>query len=85
MECPTLAFATTLQVIAKVIAARVANPKAKAKISARTPPGNEEFAASKGGPKVVFMVPYFTNSIAVQRGQALRAAASNAVQTVDAF
>jgi hypothetical protein len=81
LECPTQAFTATLQVTAKVAAAKASGKKA----SGKTPQGNEEFKAGKGGPKVLFMVPYLTNIIAVQRGQALRASASDSIQLAEEF
>jgi hypothetical protein len=43
---------------------------------------NDDFKiAAKGPPKVVFLVPYLTNSIAVQRGHAVASSAGNAILT----
>ena len=82
LECPTQLFTTTLQVIAKVDAAvQTGKVKEKEKQN-KAPQGNDDFkTATKGVPKVVFLVPYLTNSIAVQRGQAVASSAGNAFLT----
>ena len=76
LECPTHAFTTTLQVYGKVSGKTA---------SGKTPQGNDEFKAGKGAPKVVFMVPYLTNTTAVQRGQAVRSSANDVIQSAIAL
>ena len=81
LVCMTHSFATSLQVTAK---AEAAPPSAK-KSSSKTPKKDEEFKTGKGGPKVVFAVPYMTNCIAVQRGQEVRSIVGNGIQSADTY
>ena len=63
LACPTHAFTTTLQIAGKVSHKRG---------SGKTSDGNDEFKAGKGAPKVVFNVPYLTNTAAIKRGRSVR-------------
>ena len=75
LDCKRQTFAASLQVTAKV-----QSRQGSAKVLLE---GSDQFKAGKGCPKVHFMLPYFTNIIAVQRGQTLRASASNPIQSAD--
>ena len=73
-------FSTTLQV---VTAKPPAAPGSQKKAADKTPQVNDEFKLAKAGPKIVFKLPYLTNNIAVQRGQAVRLSASIGIQSAD--
>ena len=73
-------FATSIQVTAKGEDASSSHKKS----SSKTQKKDEEFKfVAKGGPKVVFAVPYFTNSEAVPRGKEVRLVAANGIQSAD--
>ena len=84
LECPTHLFTTTLQVIPKADAAVQKGKVMEKEKQNKAPQGNDDFKiAAKGVPKVVFLVPYLTNSIAVQRGQAVGSSAGNRDSVAD--
>ena len=64
LACPTHSFTTTLQISGKVVSHK--------RGAGKTSDANDEFKAGKGAPKVVFRVPYLTNTAAIKRGRSVR-------------
>jgi len=75
-------FAASMQVTAK---GEVVPQSQKKSSSSKTQKKDEEFKNGKGGPKVVFAIPYFTNNVAVERGREVRLIAGNGIQSADAY